>query len=1111
MGWMGRFAQFATLGLYQPAPTPAARREVEKRLTDEIGTGYKPTLAGQLFWDATSQNPNLARMLQDTEAMLAHPRVASAMGYYKGGCAIAEIELEDASSPEHGAFLLSEAKRFWQRGREPAQRSYEYGRGCCEAVYSRDEGPLRLERLQPFLGLDCRAMTRDGEMVGVRVKGLNATDKSEGDVLPAACGPRPTKAFWMGHNLRYSRWYGLPQQYAAWRPWRRLAGKDGAEDIVDGGVYRFAFQPPLGRYPGESNTPNANWQGPQPAGGVKVSARDKMDELLTSLKAGGTVSLSSRRDESGQYVWDVQWPQGSLDVSGLMAYTDDLEKAISLGVGVPPELLEASEVGSGYSGRAIPLEAFYIGQQGNAEFMLLAWYLQIGLPLLRWNYGPQAWGRLKVADLLQTRMKRVQGSGPQKPPEQPGHPPQQQPGRPQPGQQPQRDQDGERKPPTQLSTFDESKIERADDGRFGEKPGEHAEAAPKTVKQQARAERRAAYETARKAHGERQATREGRRKTVAATVEALAANAQTAQELSHAAVKLPDGDAPDALPARELWGMKATEAIDAASRSAAALERAGASPTTAAKVAAGVVKAATKAKRLAEKHSDLLSRAKAAQEAVRALDPGPEPQSPDHPDHSPEELAIQAEIDALPEDSPELDALNAKLTKAEQAYEKRKETLDKLHEKASDAWDKAVEKKEKAEEKASDLLEKADDVRTDLESALDDISSEQTDLTEAGDGLSQAIDAEEDSDAEPEEPEEDDEDEGAMFGTLRQEGEEWMTNGRAYKRQGGTTVRVPTKDEKPAAATGGAAAAGPGPGPRKHPPEALAARVQAARKSSTPDERAALVADLVSSLTAAQIDALRGEKGGKTKSDKARRLVDAALAAASVIDLDELENLEPQALPAPGAEKPKSMEFDRAAASRLRDAARKLRLRPEEMAGLQAYTSAGWKAGGVNDVAINRLDRDPTALDGQARRAGRDPAEFRADVGKAAAAIDAVLARAVLPEPVAAYRGIAIPPADHAAFLERAKQAAATGGSIRMEGFQSTSLDPKVAYSFGSRTAGDVPLMFRIEARRGAYLEGNGGKKGEHELLLPRGGSYAVKGVSEGPGGRKVIELEQLP
>lgn len=425
MGFWSAAARFATLGLYAPgaaapAPSPERRRETEKRLVEEVGTGYRPTLPGQAFWDATSQNPDLGRLLQDTEAMLAHPRVASAMGYYKGGTAIAEILLEDASSPEHGEFLLSEAKRFWARGREPAQRAYEYGRGCCEAVYDREEGPLRLNRLQPFLALDCRVLTRGGELAGVRVKGLGAGSE---DVLPAACGPRPAKAFWLGHNLRYSRWYGLPQQYAAWRPWRRLAGRDGAEDIIDGGVYRFAFQPPLGRYPGESDTVNPAWKGPQPAGGVKVTARDKMDELLTSLKAGGTVSLSSRRDDRGNYVWDVQWPTGSLDVGGLMAYTDDLEKAISLGVGVPPELIEASEVGSGYSGRAIPLEAFYIQQQGNAEALLQAWYLQIGLPLLKWNYGPQAWGRLKIADLLQTRMKRVRGGDePAKPPEQPGRP-----------------------------------------------------------------------------------------------------------------------------------------------------------------------------------------------------------------------------------------------------------------------------------------------------------------------------------------------------------------------------------------------------------------------------------------------------------------------------------------------------------------------------------------------------------------------------------------------------------------------------------------------------------------------------------------------------------------
>lgn len=428
------------------APAKAQARSV---LKDEIAGGYKPTLPGSMFWDGANSTPDLARLFQDAEAMLAHPRVEHALNYYKSGTANAEIVLEDASTPEHGAFLQSEAQRFFKQHRGAAQRSYEYGRGAAECVYDDSDGAMRLSEMHPKLPLDCRALALSGQYAGVRVKGSQkALD------LPGPVGPLPAKAFWLAHNRRYSRWYGMPRLYAAWRPWRRLAGRDGAEDIVDGGVYRFAFQPPIGRYPGEDSTPPANDPSAGQAG-VRSINRDKMRQMLETLKAGGVVVMSSRTDDKGQYVWDVRYPDGSLDVGGLLAYTADLEKAISLGIGVPPELLEASEVGSGYSGRMIPLEAFYVGQQSNAEEMLLAWYLQIGRPLLWWNFGPKAWGRLAVADLLKTRMKAMKEAsgegqqGPQQPPS------------------PSR--------PVQLSTFDESKIKRATDGRFGNKAGEHGQ------------------------------------------------------------------------------------------------------------------------------------------------------------------------------------------------------------------------------------------------------------------------------------------------------------------------------------------------------------------------------------------------------------------------------------------------------------------------------------------------------------------------------------------------------------------------------------------------------------------------------------------------------------
>jgi hypothetical protein len=394
--WRESLYRFATAPLR--IFSPSARRAARAQLTDEVTGGYRPSSMTPAGHDGAAATPPLARMLQDVPAMESHPRVTSALEYYQSGIANAEFEIEDASSDEVGAFALAEVKRFWTRCLTDAQLAYRWGRLGAEAVYSDADGPLSIDRLQPFAGPDARVLLHRGELWGVRVRGARRNFD-----LGGAAPDMPAKGFWLAHNRRYNRWYGFPQLYPAWRPWRRLAGRDMAEEIIDGGVFRFAFAPPIGRYPLSETTPNSAWgRGARP-----LTNRDHMRNLLEEIRHGMTVGLASTRDQYGHYEWDIEFPTSALDVSGLLKYADGLEKAISLGIGVPPELLEASEVGSGYSGRAIPLEAFMVRMQILANAMFEAWWTQIGRPLLWWNFGPEASARLKVADLLKSRMKAL--------------------------------------------------------------------------------------------------------------------------------------------------------------------------------------------------------------------------------------------------------------------------------------------------------------------------------------------------------------------------------------------------------------------------------------------------------------------------------------------------------------------------------------------------------------------------------------------------------------------------------------------------------------------------------------------------------------------------------
>src|SRR4029077_15113331 len=115
--------------------------------------------------------------------------------------------------------------------------------------YKVEKGLLRFSTLFDFHPMDCWALTKDGKYKGVSVHGQGPSGyHARGAVR--LWGPQrwPAKGLWLWHKRRLSRWYGLSQLYGAWLPWRRLAAKDGAEEVQDGAFYRLGYQGPLVRF-----------------------------------------------------------------------------------------------------------------------------------------------------------------------------------------------------------------------------------------------------------------------------------------------------------------------------------------------------------------------------------------------------------------------------------------------------------------------------------------------------------------------------------------------------------------------------------------------------------------------------------------------------------------------------------------------------------------------------------------------------------------------------------------------------------------------------------------------------------------------------------------------
>ncbi|MDE2097170.1 MAG: hypothetical protein KGL39_07980 [Patescibacteria group bacterium] len=404
-------------GLANPAggmPEPDNAKDAESVLAGEpLTLGYRPSLPVSTFWDRAGSY--VTTILPDVEAMMLHPHIFMPYSYYKSGIATCEFEVK-ANSAALKRDAESWINRFWERSLDSLQHSYDYGWNGYEVCYTWEDGKLVFDSLQDFFPLDVWVMTQDRQYRGVAVQNVQG---AKGKVR--LWGPQhwPAKGFWFAHNRRFHRWYGRSQLYGAWRPWRRLAFRDGMEEVVDGACYRMGYRGPEMRYP----TDTFKRKGTNGSDVDYDAAREKAREFAENAKAGVSVALPNTRDEKGEYKWQINWPDHVMDVGPLVEVIKLHWHEMCWGIGVPPELIEASETGAGYSGRKIPMIGFFIGQRRNARNGVFAWKEQIGDPLAKWNYGEEAkfevTAHVKVPDELNEDVKQAESQNGQPEPPRP--------------------------------------------------------------------------------------------------------------------------------------------------------------------------------------------------------------------------------------------------------------------------------------------------------------------------------------------------------------------------------------------------------------------------------------------------------------------------------------------------------------------------------------------------------------------------------------------------------------------------------------------------------------------------------------------------------------------
>ena len=93
------------------------------------------------------------------------------------------------------------------------------------------------------------------------------------------------------------------------------------------------------------------------------------------------------RYEDGGRKWEIDTPSPGPGAAPVLEYHNDLKEEIFEGMGVPNEVAQATETGSGYSGRKVPQEAFMSMLQEIVNWLIYDFDQQVLRPMIHFNFS----------------------------------------------------------------------------------------------------------------------------------------------------------------------------------------------------------------------------------------------------------------------------------------------------------------------------------------------------------------------------------------------------------------------------------------------------------------------------------------------------------------------------------------------------------------------------------------------------------------------------------------------------------------------------------------------------------------------------------------------------
>lgn len=340
--------------------------------------GYRPNvLAGSLYGMWVDGRPPFTWWYADR--MRQDPQVQMGLRILRAPLYGATWKVEaDSAAVEN--WVQRQSEHVYRKMLPSVVRFFEYGVDGGELVYAaRQVGGKTRIHFKEYLNVHPRDLQpilhprAPGRMVCLGVGNVEGTGALYLD--------RRHSFFFRG-EAEYGVWWGRPRLAGAYAPWFDKASRHAANDMLRLYYRKASFRGPTMWYPpGETNM-----GGPE-TGDRYMSNQDIARELVEKFETGGVMALPSIFDDKGNSFWRWEDPKSFTEMSGLQDYKKMLDRDILVGLGIPPELVDAATVGSGYSGRAIPAQVFFTSMDETVALILDAIDRQVLRWLVRANFG----------------------------------------------------------------------------------------------------------------------------------------------------------------------------------------------------------------------------------------------------------------------------------------------------------------------------------------------------------------------------------------------------------------------------------------------------------------------------------------------------------------------------------------------------------------------------------------------------------------------------------------------------------------------------------------------------------------------------------------------------